>query len=371
MARVTADIDWRRLGRRSLIAAMAVLAVSQLVLVSVGTQYGFDFRGGTWQAGRALLHGTSPYPTPNPANLLHVANGFIDPPPLAVIGAPFALLPFPVAVILWNLSCASAFVLALRVAGVTDRRLYVLALGSFPFVSSLALGQPDGLLALLAALAWRYRDSPRGAIAAGTLIAAKLLAWPLVVWLLVTRRTRLAGIAALSGGAWLAASWACIGFKGLLAYPHLLAADAAAFGPRSHSFVAAISRLGLHLPAVQLGTLIGVAVGVAVVVRARGSDRGSFAAAIVAGLLCSPILWQHYLVLLFVCLAVLRRFRDPLVWLLMALLWLSPGETPATEWQAWLVPVIAATVVIRAARAERRSPQPSTGPYAIPAVRTY
>jgi hypothetical protein len=364
------DIDWRRLGRRSLIVAMAALAVAQLVLVVMGNQYGLDFRGGTWQAGHALLDGRSPYPTPNPAHLLHLESGFIDPPLLAVLGAPFALLPFSVAAVLWNVVCVGAMLAALRIVGVRDWRLYVLALCSFPFVSGIALGQPDGLLALAAALAWRYRDSNRGALAGGALIAAKLLAWPLVIWLLVTRRTRLAAITALTAAALLTVSWASIGFKGLLAYPHLLAADTAAYGLRSHSFATAISRLGLPLP-VQLGMLLALTVGLAIVARSRGGDAGTFAAAITVGLLSSPVLWQHYLVLVFVCLAALRRLRDPIIWLLLAALWLSPAETPATEWQAWLVPLIAAAVVIRAVAANRRETGRLAVAYPLPAARTF
>jgi Glycosyltransferase family 87 len=85
--------------------------------------------------------------------------------------------------------------------------VYLLALCSFPFITSLALGQPDGLLAWPAAAAWRSRDdSWRGAAAVGLLIAAKLLAWPLIVWLLATRRFRQAGVAGGSAAVFLVGS---------------------------------------------------------------------------------------------------------------------------------------------------------------------
>ncbi len=347
-------MDWNRLRRRSVIGAMIVIAGIQLALAAGGTQYGLDFRGGTWQAGHALLHGLSPYPARNAANLLHTATAFITPPLLAVVGAPFSMLPFAPAVLLWNLICVVALVAALRIVGVRDPRLYALAFCSFPFVSSLALGQPDGLFALLAAAAWRYRDSPWGALAGGALIAAKLLAWPFVIWLLVTRRFRMAAITGVSAVGWLALSWASIGFKGLTAYPRLLAADTRAYGPKSHSFVAAITRLGLSLPAAEVLTAVLVlAAASAIVVLSRGADEGWFTAALFVGVFLSPVVWQHYLVLLFVPLAIMRRLRDPLIWVLVAALWLSPGETPAALWQAWLVPLIAVAVLIRAAAAGR------------------
>jgi hypothetical protein len=109
--------------------------------------------------------------------------------------------------------------------------------------------------------------------------------------------------------------------------------------------------------AVRLGASLSVAQAVAVglalltagaVVRGVGtSDFRWFTAALAFGLLCSPVLWQHYLVLLFVPLAIGRRLRDPVVWALVAVLWLSPVESPPTTWQAWLVPVVAAALAVR------------------------
>jgi hypothetical protein len=329
---------------------MVVFGVAQLALMASGTQYGFDFRGGTWQAGHAVLAGRSPFPPPYPAALLHIANGFITPPPLGLVAVPFSLLPFKLAVILWNTMCSLAFVAALRLLGVRDWRVHVLGLCCFPFVSSLALGQPDGLFALAAAVAWRHRDSPRGAVAAGALVAVKLFAWPIVIWLLVTRRFKNAGCAAASAVGLLTVSWAAIGFKGLWSYPRLLRAETHAYGPKSHSYVAAFTRLGASLSVAEVATVLAAALTAMLVLRAaRSRDIGWFTAALAFGLLTSPVIWQHYLVVLFVPLAISRRLRDPLVWLLVAALWLSPVESPPTLWQTWLVPVIASLLAVRAA----------------------
>jgi hypothetical protein len=273
----------------------------------------------------------------------------MTPPPLALLGIPFSLLPFWAAITAFNLTCAAAVVTALRALGVTDKRLYLLVLCSFPFVASLALGQPDGLFALAAACAWRWRDDPwRGGVATGALIAAKLLAWPLVIWLLVTRRTRQAGVSAGSAVAILVGSWACIGFKGMASYPRLLADDARTYEYRSHSLVSGFMHLGLSTrAAVALAVVVAVAIAAGVVRIARRSDAGWFTAALALGVLSSPIVWDHYLVLVFVCLAAIRRLRDPLAWLLVAALWACPAENPSTLWQAWFVPVVACAIVLR------------------------
>lgn len=343
------EVDWRRLGRRAFIASSVVLAVVELYLQARGTEYGFDFRGSTWHAAKAVLGGQSPYPPADPTRLLHQGNDFVYPPPLALLAIPFSLVPFSTAIVVWNLVCSVALVAALRLLGVIDRRLLVLAVCSFPVVSTLTLGQPDGLLALAAAAAWRWRESWPGAVATAALIAAKLLAWPLLIWFLATRRIRQAGVAAGCAVALLVGSWACIGFKGIADYPRLLAADAEAFEARSHSTVSAFMRLGVSAQvAVPLAIVFAAVIGSAVVVCARGGDEGWFTAALLVGLLMSPVMWQHYLVLLFIPLAISRDMRDPLAWLLVAALWLSPTETPPTTWQALLVPMLASAIAIRA-----------------------
>jgi alpha-1,2-mannosyltransferase len=341
------EVDWRRLATWSLMASLVVVAVMTLARNALGSQYGFDFHGGMWKAGQDLLAGRSPYLAPNAHQLLVAGNSLITPPLLAVIAIPFAVLPFGLGVALWNLVCTAAFVGALVLLGVRDRRVMLIALCSFPFVSSLILGQPDGLFALAAAIAWRWRDSWRGAVAVGVLVAAKLLAWPLLLWLLVTRRVKCSAIALSTAVALLLLSWAPIGFKGLVDYPKLLAADARAFATRSHSIVAGAMRLGISE---RLGSALAIAVAAAVAVAivraARGSDRGYFAAAIVVGLLASPLLWSHYLVLLLVPLAIGRPRMDQL-WLLTAAFWLSPIE-PAHGWQIGLVLLTATTIAIAA-----------------------
>jgi hypothetical protein len=213
------------------------------------------------------------------------------------------------------------------------------------------MGQPDGIFALLLAFGWRYRDSWRGATACGALIAAKLLAVPLVLWLLFTRRFRCAAVCAGTTTAFLAASWACIGFKGLASYPRLLAADARAFETRSHSVVAAAMRLGASASSARyIAVGCALVVAVAIVRSARGSDLGYFTAAVLGGLFLSPILWSHYLVVLFVPLAIASpRFRP--VWLLPSLFFLSPLEPPPANAQVILVLLTAAGVSVLAARA--------------------
>jgi hypothetical protein len=354
------------LGASALLGAL--VAVFAIYANAKSHSYGFDFRGGAWAAGRDVLHGRSPYPAPDPTHLVAVGNAYIPPPLLAVLSVPLSVLPWVPAAVVLNVVCAAALVLALRVVGVRDRRVYVLALASYPFVSSIVLGQPDALLLLGAALAWRHRGSWRGAAAVGAVIALKLLAWPLLLWLVATRRFRQAGMAAAVAIGLTAVSWAAIGFKGLAQYPRLLSADATAFQARSRSVVAAAVGLGATPHAARLLALL-VAAAVAVTVWRLASDRdlGAFAAAIAFGLLSSPILWMHYLLILLAPLAVAHR-RAGIVWLLPLAYWISPTDLPAPVWQITCVLGVTATLSVLAAR--RLGPVPhaaGTLPQALPA----
>jgi hypothetical protein len=348
------QVDWARLARRAVILGSAVAAVIQVYRNARLVSYGFDFHGGAWRAGHDVLVGRSPYPAPDAHMLLVHGNAFITPPPLAIFAIPFSVLPFGAAVALWNVVSALAFAGALRLLNVRDWRLYVLGLCSWPFIASLVMGQPDGIFALLAAAAWRYRSSWRGAVACGVLIAAKLLAAPLLLWLLVTKRFRMAAVAAAATLSVLCVTWGAIGFKGLASYPRLLAADARAFELRSHSAVAAVMRLG---GSEQLGRFLAIffalCLAFTVIRCARGSDVGAFAAALTLGLVLSPILWSHYLVLLFVPLAICNN-RVNWVWLMTALFYLSPIEPPPSVMQVILV-LCTMSVVSVAATARPRS----------------
>src|SRR5919199_1638636 len=119
----------RARGRRSpldLSAAPFVLvgaAMAGITLyVNAKGHYGLDFRGGAWGAGKDVLAGRSPYPAPDPAQLLAAGNAYIPPPLLAVLSVPLSVLPFVPAIVVWNVLCTAALVLALGTLGVRDWR---------------------------------------------------------------------------------------------------------------------------------------------------------------------------------------------------------------------------------------------------------
>ena len=317
------------------VLSVAMAAATMIVNIRNGL-FGFDFHGTIWAADRAILHDRSPYPGADSHALLRQGNPSVYPPPILLATLPFGLLPAGLAACVWSVVTFCGLVSALVLTGLRDVRCYVLILSAPAVCSMVVMGQMDGLLALGCVLAWRHRDR---ALAVGMIVAlvvaAKLFLAPMIVWLIATRRYAAALVAASGAAFCCLAAWAVIGFRGLREYPALLAADARAFEPRGHSFVALAMRLGLT-PTVGRGIailaglgLVGVALWIA---RQTQGDRRSFTAALAAGIVLSPIVWLHYFVLIFVGLA-LSRPRADLVWALLLVTWVSHTEPQPIAWR--------------------------------------
>ena len=269
-----------------------------------------------WVAGRDVAHGHSPYP-------------FVYPAPAAVMMAPLGVLPWRAAVAVFFCLALAAVVLTLRILGVRDWRCYGACLVALPTVSAIGIGTLSPFLALAVACAWRWRD--RRVVVAGALAAVvvtKLFLWPLFVWLLATRRIRSAvlGVVVVAGTA--LAAWAVIGFAGFSSYPRHLGGIASTEQYKSYSTVAFVHAFGLGGGPARVATAaVALAALAAIVLLARrpGGDFAAFTAAIGAALLISPIVWIHYLVLLYVPIAVARR-RLSALWLAPLALWVLPGQ---------------------------------------------
>lgn len=331
--------NWRSLERRAAVVYSLIgLALSGLTFyLNVRTGiFGWDFRGSLWKAANDILGDRSPYLPASSERLAHVGNAFVYPPLAAFAALPLAVLPQTAAAAIWSLGSAAALAGALWLVGLRDWRCYALCLGSYPVADTLILGQLDGLLALAAAAAWRFRNRVSIAgVGIGFAIALKLLAWPLFVWLLFTRRFKAAAVCLAATTALVLGPWAVIGFRGLTAYPHLVAADADAFQNRSHSLVALALRAGLTENVGRTAAVLA-ALGLLEVVRRDArtvpGELFAFAAALAAGIVASPVVHAHYWVVLFVPLAAASRSAG-WRWLLPLGFWISPVEPPMHTWQ--------------------------------------
>ena len=327
-----------------ILAIAAFAAVSGLIVlaaVSAGT-FGFDFLA-YHQAATRVLDGQRLY---DPSVVVTGGFGlFYYPPPFVLAIVPFALVPPAVATWLWL-----AVSVAMLVAGIcllpvapTVRWITLLLAGlSWPVAYALKLGQVGPLLLFLFAIAWRWLDRPLAAGAAGGIGAiVKIQPGIVLVWALLTRR--FAAVAAGGAIVVVASLAATVVLGGVGVWQDYVALLRNVSDPITtpHNFTPGATAYQAGVPAaiaaaIQLTSSVLVVVAV-VVAAVRTRADASLLVAIVASQLLSPVLWDHYAMLLLL----------PVAWLLERRRWwaaLIPLATSAAtlfvNLPAWIYPTL-------------------------------
>ena len=315
-----------------------------LVIAVAGSTLGYDYRAYESAADRFLAG----RPIYDPA--VSVAGGFaiyLYPPPFAIAIVPFALLPEPLGLGAWLALLVVAFVAGVALLPVRrEVRFLVLLLAgvSWPFIYSVKLGQVGPLLFLAFAAAWRWRDRPAllgVAIAAGALI--KLQPALLFGWAVVTRRWRAVAIGAgvlLAAGA---VATLVLGPQTWFDYIELLRRVSTPvttphnFTPGAIAFQLGVPEATANL--IQLASMVAV-VAVVVIAWWRLDAEASLIVTVVASQLLSPLLWDHYAMLLLLPMALLLQRGH---WWAVAIPlagWLPPPAVPITFAVALLAPFL-------------------------------
>jgi hypothetical protein len=348
-----------RIALRILAVAGPPLALTSWYLTIAATQNSFavDFEQEFWPAARNVLNGQSPFP-PVTREALSTGFAFVYPAPTALLVAPFGLLPLHAAATLFTGLLTACALLALFAVGVRDWRCYATIFLWRPILSALQTGNITLLLTLGAALLWRYRDRRTIAIVTGgALLAAKLFLWPLVIWLLATRRYA-AGLGAIVlASLTTLGAWAILGFAGLHDYLPTLRLLTKLEEQTAYTPLVIGLRLGLGLESARvLGLMLaaGAVGGVIIVARRRVDEKQSFVLALVASVLCSPIVWLHYFALFIVAIGLLRPRYGPL-WALPLLTILAPPRLGGPSW--WAVFVLATFAALLATALLKREPR--------------
>lgn len=328
-------------------------------------------------AGKHVLSGASPYTGLHDPRL-YDGSAFVYPWWTGVAFVPLSLLPVRAADLLWTTASIAAVVGACRLAGVRAAPAALVVLTAATTIRGLQVGSLNAFLLLGCVVAYKYRDRPR---VVGTTLAlvvgSKVFLFPLLVWLVVSRRWAAVRFCALVLGSLMAMSF-LVGPIGPVDYAHLLTSLGA------HEFAQGLSlhRLLAGLVSGPVATTLGAAaatvvVGYAAVQRRRlgaGSDLLLFTAGLVAALMLTPIVWSHYLVLLF---APVLLARPRLLWFLMAsvLSWLisSPIEPTvldlSSEPRILLLYAAMVGLLVAVARRPQLCPVPAPSREAQPPVR--
>jgi hypothetical protein len=330
-------------------AGLFVLAL--LVLVDVAV-YSFrihmlavDASHSYVPAAHDLLHGRSPYNAAGTGR----GSAFAYPPIAAFVFAPFTLLAWGAAEVVMSTLSLVAALAALWLVGLRDWRCYAITGLSYPLVLEFQTANLSALLALLAALLWRYRDRPLIAgAAAGASVALKLFGWPLIVFLLATRRFRAAAFAAVFALGGILVPWGAVGFVGFSGYPHMLQALTRHERADSYSLATVAARLTSSWLAGQ-GIAYLAVVALLIVAWRTSRPEHAFIAAVAATLAFTPIVWAHYFLLLLVALAVARP-KFGVFWLLPLVFWISAPSHNPQLWRPVVVVLVAAAVAVGAVR---------------------
>lgn len=319
--RALLSFGWRAVLVTALLGCVPFFVLSLLDKGGGGILY--DFHGGLYNAGVAIRHGHNPY---QPGFLAHQAaimraGGIaigetarhvfsipVYPAPANVAIIPLSLLPLWLAGAIYTALSVAAMVLALHLLGVRDWRCPAIALLSWPFIHGLFLGALGPFLVLGLAVSWRWRSRLwPPAIAVASIVVAKIFPWPLGVWLLITRRYKALALAVALALLVTLGAWAVIGWQGLAQYPQMLANLSFIQELRAVSLVAVLIAIGFS-PGIASALALSAAAGLLGLAwrlsRRPDGDSVAFSLAILAALTGTPIVWDHYLVLLFVPIAL-------------------------------------------------------------------
>jgi hypothetical protein len=332
---------------------------------------GFDFLA-YHQAANRLLAGLPLY---DPALKSLHASGvsdvgavvpFLYPPPFALAFIPLAPLPSAAAGVVWLGLSLMAVIVAIWVLPISAQARWVtllLAGLSWPVAYAMKLGQVSPLLLLLFAVGWRYLARPAAVgLSAGMGALVKIQPALLLLWALVTRRWMVAvvGVAFIILAAGLSIL-AAGGVSDWTDYVALLRAVGDPVATPGNLSPGAVIYRTLNVPigfaaAIQAASSAGALVFVALSVL-RGTPVSSYLAAVIASQLVSPVIWEHYAMLLLLPVAWLMdkghswSIAVPLVTSVFVFFWVPPVIYPAAFWLT-----LVATVAIGWRERGERSP---------------
>ena len=289
------------------VVGLGVLPVAAIVTMFVvgmrGGPLSGDFHHELYPEAKLLLRGENPFPAPDTPIR---GSNLVWPPVAAYLVAPLTVLPVGVADVLMIGLGLVCFALSLWLVGVRDWRIYG-AVALWPeFLGEMRVSHLTPVIALLLAAAWRWKDA-RGApgVLIGLAVAVKFFVWPVGVWLAATRRFREAVLAAAVAGASLLL---VLPFTSLQNYAHALTRLSRVFDQDSYNVYGLLVQAGASDTVGRVATLV-----VGVVLLAAVWRYQSFALAIGAALVISPIVWLDYYALAALPLA-LARPRLSAIW---------------------------------------------------------
>lgn len=243
---------------------------------------------------------------------------FYYPPPFVLLAIPLTLLPPDVDAWLAAVALTAIFLVAVAILPVSTRvRWLIVLLGglSWPLIYAIKLGQVGPILLLTFAIGWRWMDRPNR-LGLATAVGAAIKLQPLVIlgWALLTGRRRavVVGLTAFLvlavAGTVIAGPTAWADQLGLLVRLSKPVSTPNNVTPGRIAFEAGLGDTAAWT--IQILWWAAVA-AVVLYVLWRGTNEASYLAVVTASQAISPILWDHYALMLLL----------PVAWLLQRRIW--------------------------------------------------
>ena len=355
--------------------ALGLAAVGLIVLgLAIGSWMGrspawaYDFRA-YWEAALRLVATGSPYTAETLAGPFRLAPPFrmgpdelyMYSPVLAMLFVPLTAMGEPAAVIVWLAVRVGALGLACALMPIARRQrltLFGVALLSAPVLRDFELGNVSLLVTLLGVVMWRWLDRP----AAGIALAVSLIVRPTMAligaWWLIRGIWRPVAWAATVGIVVVLASLIWLRPEVWLQYPTVLGHVRDVMGvPNNLDLGSAVLLLGGSPRLAELALYAGYAVAIgAVLLSLRRHRELSYVVTLMATLILSPLLWDHYLINLLVPAAFLAARGRAWGLALPLLAWLPLPLLPLVAIAGMLLPFLAGPPASRPDRSSNAAP---------------
>jgi hypothetical protein len=202
---------------------------------------------------------------------------------------------------------------------------------SFWAMRDLVLGNVGVLLVLPMAIAWRWLDRPLGSVALALTISVRPSTGALLLWQLLRRRWRVAAWTIGAGIALIVLSALAVGIDGYRDYFSVLGNMVTpGAGSENRDLGSTLVSLGLDEGLIDLVRLGSIVLGVALMLLGLRRDRElGFMITLAASMLMVPLMWEYYLIMLALPLALLADRWRPLVLLVLVLSWTPSFFAPA------------------------------------------
>lgn len=326
--------------------------------------WGFDFRAYYDAAIRYVATGSPYQPTtmlshyrPGPAGL------YLYTPVLALLVVPLTWLGPAAATLTWlfiRLGLLALTCALMPVPRWVKVATLAVAVVSAEFLYDLNLGNVSLIVTFFAVVCWRWLDKPISGVAVAASVMIRPAMGLIGVWWLVRRRWQPISWAVMGGAAIIVATLPFVGVTPWFQYLRVLRNVTDVMGvDHNLDFGSTALALGFSSGVANIVLVGGYVLAVVAIVASLRRDREiSFVVTLMASLLLSPLLWDHYLTSLIVPAALLAARGRRFAVLLPLMGWLPVLLLPIVAAAAMFLPFVVSDRGEAALRVGADEPQP-------------